>query len=96
MTLFEGIIIWLLAINIVTVVTYRYDKNIAGGSRRRVPESRLLLLALIGGTPAAYIAMYLMQPRHKTRKVRFVMLFWGIVIGQMGLMWLYWQFWQRP
>lgn len=96
MTLFEGVIIWLLAINIVTVVTYRYDKNIAGGSRKRVPERRLLLLALIGGSPAAYIAMYLMRPRHKTRKFRFVLLFWAIVIGQMGFIWLYLQSWQRP
>lgn len=96
MTLFEGVIIWLLAINIVTVVTYRYDKNMAGSSRKRVPERRLLLLALIGGSPAAYIAMYLMSPRHKTRKLRFLLPFWGIVLGQMAFIWFYWQFWQRP
>jgi uncharacterized membrane protein YsdA (DUF1294 family) len=96
MTLFEGALIWLLAINIVTVVTYRYDKNIAGGSRTRVAESRLLLLALIGGSPAAYMAMYLMRPRHKTRKFSFLWKFWGIVMGQIGLLWVYWQFGQRP
>ncbi len=96
MTPFEGIVIWLLAINIITVVTYRYDKNIAGGSRRRVPESRLLLLALIGGSPAAYIAMYLMRPRHKTRKLRFLFLFWGIVLFHTALVWFSWQLWQRP
>jgi len=96
MTLFEGAIIWLLAINIITVITYRYDKNIAGSGRRRVPERRLLLLALIGGSPGAYIAMFLMRPRHKTRKIPFVFLFWGIVLIQLGLGWFYWQFGQRP
>lgn len=96
MTLFEGAIIWLLAINIITVVTYRYDKNIAGSGRRRVPERRLLLLALIGGTPAAYIAMFLMRPRHKTRKFPFLLFFGGIVVVQLGLIWLYWQLAQRP
>lgn len=96
MTLFEGALIWLLAINIITVVTYRYDKNIAGSSRSRVAESRLLLLALIGGSLAAYIAMYLMRPRHKTRKFSFLWKFWGIVMGQIGLLWVYWQFGQRP
>lgn len=96
MSLLEGVIIWLLAINIITVVTYRYDKNIAGSSRKRVPERGLLLLALIGGSPAAFIAMYLMRPRHKTRKLAFLLPFWLIVIGQIGMFWLYWQFWQRP
>ena len=96
MTIFEGLLIWMLAINIVTVVTYRYDKNIAGSSRRRVAESRLLLLALIGGSPAAIIAMYFMRPRHKTRKFSFLWKFWGIIFAQVGFIWLYWQFWQRP
>jgi uncharacterized membrane protein YsdA (DUF1294 family) len=92
----QAIVIWLLAINIVTVVTYRVDKIRAGNGRSRVRERNLLLVALVGGSPAAYIAMYLMKPRHKTRKVSFLWKFWGIVIGQMVLLALYWQFWQRP
>ncbi|MCB9009860.1 MAG: DUF1294 domain-containing protein [Ardenticatenaceae bacterium] len=96
MTFFEGALIWLLAINIITVVTYRYDKNIAGSNRRRIAESQLLLLALIGGSPAATIAMYLMRPRHKTRKLSFLWKFWGIIVVQIGLIWLYWQSGQRP
>lgn len=95
MSLFEGILIWLLAINIITVVIYRYDKMVAGSGRSRVPESRLLLLALVGGTPGAYIAMYLMQPRHKTRKLSFLWKFWGIAIVQIAVL-IYWQLGQRP
>lgn len=96
MTITETLIIWLLAINIVTLVTYRLDKVRAGNGRSRVRESNLLLMALVGGSPAAYLAMYLMKPRHKTRKLSFLWKFWGIVLGQVGLLWLYWQFWQRP
>ena len=96
MSLFEGTLIWLLAINIITMITYRYDKNIAGGSRSRVSERCLLLLALTGGSPAAYMAMYLIQPRHKTRKASFLWRFWGIIVVQIALAWAYWQFWQRP
>ncbi|MBK8901975.1 MAG: DUF1294 domain-containing protein [Anaerolineaceae bacterium] len=96
MSLFEGILIWLLAINIITVVMYRYDKNISGSGRSRVPESRLLLLALAGGTPGAYIAMFHMRPRHKARKLSFLWRFWAIVLVQIALIVAYWQLGQRP
>ena len=92
MTILNGVVIWLAAINIVTIVTYRYDKKIAGSGRSRVAESRLLLLALFGGSPAAYIAIYLMRPRHKARKFSFLWKFWGIVLFHILLLWIYWQF----
>jgi uncharacterized membrane protein YsdA (DUF1294 family) len=60
---------WLLAYNAVTVLVYGYDKAIAGGHRRRVPERTLLGLALCGGTPGALLAMWLF--RHKTAKRSF-------------------------
>lgn len=60
---------WLLAFNAVTVLVYGYDKAIAGGRRRRVPERTLLGLALCGGTPGALLAMWLF--RHKTAKRSF-------------------------
>ncbi|HEY5805636.1 MAG TPA: DUF1294 domain-containing protein [Lysobacter sp.] len=60
---------WLLAFNAVTVLVYGYDKAIAGGRRRRVPERTLLGLALCGGTPGALLAMWAF--RHKTAKRSF-------------------------
>jgi uncharacterized membrane protein YsdA (DUF1294 family) len=60
---------WLLAFNAVTVLVYGYDKAIAGGHRRRVPERTLLGLALCGGTAGALLAMRLF--RHKTAKRSF-------------------------
>ena len=37
----ELFLIWLLVINLLTVVIYRYDKRVAGSGRSRIPESRL-------------------------------------------------------
>lgn len=96
MGLQQTIVIWLLAINIVTVGVYRYDKMIAGSSRSRIPERNLLLLALFGGSPGAYIAMFLWRPRHKAQKGSFQWKYWAIVVGQIVLLGGYWQFWQRP
>lgn len=70
---------WLAAINLVTVIVYRYDKAVAGGERTRVPEVILLLLALLGGWPGAFIAMYQFKERHKTRKFSFRLGYWTIV-----------------
>lgn len=60
---------WWLALNAATALVYGYDKAIAGGPRRRVPERTLLTLALIGGSPGALLAMWLF--RHKTAKRSF-------------------------
>ena len=60
---------WWLAFNLATALVYGYDKAIAGGHRRRVPERTLLGLALCGGTAGALLAMWLF--RHKTAKRSF-------------------------
>ena len=84
-----GLAAWLLAINAVTLGLYRYDKLIAGSRHTRVPELLLLLLALLGGSPAAYLAMYGFKARHKTQKGSFLAFYWTIVAGQVvGLLWL--------
>jgi uncharacterized membrane protein YsdA (DUF1294 family) len=74
---------WLLAINLIAVLTYGYDKAIAGGTRMRVPEAVLLGLALIGGSPGAFVGMLLF--RHKTSKPAFLVPFSLIVALQVGL-----------
>ena len=73
------ILTYTLAINLVTLLLYRYDKFIAGGDRTRVPERILLGLALFGGWPAAFIAMYQFKARHKTQKFSFWGIYWAIV-----------------
>ena len=72
---------WLIAVNLVTLATYAYDKAIANSSWMRVPEKVLLMLALIGGTPAALIGMW--GFRHKTSKGSFIARFGFVVLIQV-------------
>lgn len=83
----ETIIAYLLAINIMTFLLYGYDKYISSGERLRVPELNLQTLALLGGSPAALFAQKFF--RHKTLKGSFQIIYWLIVVGQVGLIvWL--------
>ena len=66
-----------------TWFVYAWDKRRAGLHERRVPESVLLTLALIGGSPAALVAMVIL--RHKTRKISFQIKFAIVVLAQVGL-----------
>lgn len=62
----------LLLVNIVAMFRFREDKRRAEAGAWRVPESALLGLAAIGGTPGALLACRLF--RHKTRKLPFATL----------------------
>ena len=59
----------LLLLNLLTFALFGLDKALARAQRRRIPEARLLGLALIGGTPGAYAGRAVF--RHKTRKQPF-------------------------
>jgi uncharacterized membrane protein YsdA (DUF1294 family) len=77
-------LVWWLALNLATVLVFGYDKAIAGGKRRRVPERTLLAIALIGGSPGALFAMGVF--RHKTAKPGFRRAMMLIVAAQMILL----------
>ena len=65
------VIFYLLAVNLLTFVTYGVDKWKARHNRWRIPEATLLLLAALGGSIGALLAMRVF--RHKTlhRKFRY-------------------------
>ena len=73
-----------LALNLAAVLVFGYDKAIAGGTRRRVPERTLLTIALIGGSPGALFAMGFF--RHKTAKPAFRRAMMVIVAAQLILL----------
>ncbi len=78
---------WLVSINGVTFVAYRFDKwkaPRARGGKDRVPERILHLLALVGGSLGAFLGMNT-PPRHKTSDRRFQIYFWLIVLVQAGV-----------
>ncbi|HKB04372.1 MAG TPA: DUF1294 domain-containing protein [Gemmataceae bacterium] len=59
------------------------DKAQAGTGGRRVSERTLHVLSAAGGWPGALVAQR--QFRHKTRKPRFQVIFWLIVLAHVGL-----------
>lgn len=72
----------LAAINLWTILRFQQDKARAVAGLRRIPESDLLFLALIGGTPGAFLARRLF--RHKTRKEPFSTWLTLIAVMQAG------------
>jgi uncharacterized membrane protein YsdA (DUF1294 family) len=63
------IIYGLLALNLITFITYGIDKRKAKKSRWRIAESSLLLLALCGGSVGAWLGLKVW--RHKTQHKKF-------------------------
>jgi uncharacterized membrane protein YsdA (DUF1294 family) len=59
----------LLAINLATFAAFGWDKAAARQRDWRIPERTLLILAALGGSPAALLARQTL--RHKTRKQPF-------------------------
>ena len=60
---------YLLAINAVAFGAFAWDKHCAREAYRRVPERRLIWLALIGGSIGAFAGQQIL--RHKTTKQPF-------------------------
>jgi uncharacterized membrane protein YsdA (DUF1294 family) len=78
---------WLVAVTVVTVAAYGYDKSIAGSGWMRVPEAILLALAFLGGTLGAIAGMQVF--RHKTVKASFRQRFWWVVLAQIAILAVY-------
>jgi uncharacterized membrane protein YsdA (DUF1294 family) len=78
------LILYLLAINLLTFFLYWQDKRSARRSGYRTPEYVLLLAGFLGGTLAAVAAQQ--RLRHKTRKGSFQFKFWTLTVIQIGLL----------
>ena len=74
---------YLLVINLIAFATYGIDKYKAKKQKWRVKEATLFLLAALGGSIGAFIAMYLFH--HKTKKFYFVIGIPLILLLQLAL-----------
>lgn len=59
----------LLTLNLLTFIIYGIDKFKAKKAKWRIPESTLLLLAVIGGSIGAWLGLQVW--RHKTQHKKF-------------------------
>ncbi len=78
---------WLIATNLTAFIAFAYDKSVAGRRWARVPESVLLGIALIGGSPGALISMRLVH--HKTAKRSFLLKMAIVLVLQVVLIAVY-------
>jgi uncharacterized membrane protein YsdA (DUF1294 family) len=78
---------YVFVVNAVGFAIFAWDKRQAKEKRWRVAESKLLLVALLGGTPAAFVACRLF--RHKTRKPNFMNRLRAVAVLQvLALVWI--------
>ena len=82
---------YLIGISVITLLFYGYDKRQAIFNNPRIPELLLHMLALFGGTPGAFMGQLLF--RHKTKKLKFKIVFLMIVLLQAGIGIYYWKYW---
>ncbi|MFJ2983102.1 MULTISPECIES: DUF1294 domain-containing protein [unclassified Pseudomonas] len=64
--------------SLLTALLYWHDKRQARAQAWRTPEKLLHAGELVGGWPGALVAQQLF--RHKTRKLSYQLVFWGIVL----------------
>lgn len=63
------LVLYMLIINILAFILYGVDKKKAEKDKYRIPESRLILVAVLGGSFGALLGMIVF--RHKIRKNKF-------------------------
>jgi uncharacterized membrane protein YsdA (DUF1294 family) len=72
-----------LLLSALCFASYALDKSAARRGERRTPESRLLVLGLVGGWPGAVLAQQWL--RHKTVKQPFRGMFWLTVAANIAV-----------
>ena len=76
------IIYYLAAINVITFIVYGIDKLKAKKGKWRIPESTLLLLAIVGGSIGAWCGVKVWHHKTMHKKFRYgIPLIMAIQIG---------------
>ena len=80
----KNIVIYIIAINVITFLAMWLDKRKAERGKWRTKEMTLLVLALLGGSIGGIAGIYTF--RHKTKKLRFSIGFPVILVCQIVLL----------
>ncbi|WP_017473366.1 DUF1294 domain-containing protein [Amphibacillus jilinensis] len=82
------IIGYLIGINIIGLIIMKIDKKRAKQNKWRIPEQRIWLISLLGGSLGTIFGMN--YYRHKTNHIQFrIGLPLIFVVQMIGLMWIY-------
>lgn len=73
---------WLTFMSVILFVLMGYDKRLSRSHRRRIPERRLFLLAILGGALGGVLGMQIF--RHKTQHIQFLLYFPLLALAQWG------------
>ena len=74
---------YLITINIISFLTYGFDKYSAIKNKQRIPEKVLIMLSIVGGSIGSILGMIIFH--HKTKKIKFITLNPLILIIQLIL-----------
>ncbi len=74
-------------LSLVTFCCYGVDKSAAKRGKWRIRESTLHVLSLVGGWPGALLGQKVF--RHKTKKCRFLVVFWLSVVVNLAVLWVF-------
>ena len=85
------VLIYLVAINVITFFLYGLDKWKAKQSKWRIKEATLLGIAAIGGSIGAWLGMKVW--RHKTQHTQFKYGVPLMLLAQIILIGVIWYFW---
>ena len=83
----RALIIYLIAINILTFLIFGIDKRKARKGKWRIPEATLIGLAVAGGSIGALLGMYLF--RHKTQHKKFTLGIPAIILVQAVIVYFF-------
>lgn len=78
--------VYFTAISLITIAATALDKLFAKKNMRRISEKTLIILALLGGSPAEYVTMRLI--RHKTLHRKFMLGLPLIMLLQLGVIFI--------
>ena len=81
MNMFYAPYIYFAIISLIAIIFTYADKQFAKKEKNRVPEKRLFLIAVLGGSLAMYCTMCII--RHKTKHKRFMICLPIIMILQI-------------
>lgn len=70
--------IYLITINLISILTFSMDKSQAKNNKRRVPEKILHLMELLGGVFGIMVFMYVIH--HKSSKWQYYIISYIILI----------------